>query len=283
MKIQENVNCIHNIQKSCLEIVIIIDRICRKHSINYSLCGGSVIGAHLFNGFVPWDDDIDLMMTRENYDKFLKVFYKEAPDRYRLLNYEMLKTAIVPTLFSRIEDMDTEVVEKIAGKVRSGHVFVDITVMDCVRSKFCHKIISLYGGYVYTKLYRHNGMIPGTRWKRILFKLVNPNLKEEKTLRCYRRYEKLCRIANNNNNVYYAELLSAAYSDLLYKREIFDEYTDVVFENYKLMIVKDYIEYLHMRYGDREFTKDMPENQRFNTHIVSFSSKSDNDVNGPKE
>ena len=45
---------------------------------------------------------------------------------------------------------------------------------------------------------------------------------------------------------------------------------DVDFEDTKLMVVKDYMDYLHMRYGDREFTRDVPPNQRFNSHIIDF-------------
>ncbi|MBQ4417898.1 MAG: LicD family protein, partial [Butyrivibrio sp.] len=53
------------IRHRCLAIAKDIDRVCTKYGIRYSLCGGSVIGAHLYRGFIPWDDDIDLMMTRE--------------------------------------------------------------------------------------------------------------------------------------------------------------------------------------------------------------------------
>lgn len=55
---------IRNIQIKCIEILNIVDQICRKHHIQYSLCGESVVGAHLYQGCLPWDDDVDLMMTR---------------------------------------------------------------------------------------------------------------------------------------------------------------------------------------------------------------------------
>ena len=64
---------IRGIQKKCIQILDIVDEICRKHQIKYSLCGGSVVGAHLYQGCLPWDDDVDLMMTRENYNKFLSI------------------------------------------------------------------------------------------------------------------------------------------------------------------------------------------------------------------
>ena len=75
------------LQLKCLEIFDIVDGICRKYDIKYSLCGGSVVGAHLYHGFLPWDDDIDLMMTREHYNRFLQLAEKELPKGYSILNY----------------------------------------------------------------------------------------------------------------------------------------------------------------------------------------------------
>lgn len=260
------------VQQSCIGIVKEIDKICRKNGICYSLCGGSVIGAHLFQGFIPWDDDIDLMMTRKNYDLFVEVFSKVASKQFHLLNYKVDQCAAVPALFSRVEDLSTEVTEEIAGNIRKGHVFVDITVMDNITSKFMHKVAYLYGSYTYTKLYRHNGMTPGTGWKKVLFKILTGSVDEKKSLRIYEKFEDFCRKSKERNTEYCAELMSAAYSNYIYKRHLFDDYIDIEFEDTKLMVVKDYMNYLHMRYGDREFTRDVPPNQRFNSHIIDFKN-----------
>ena len=80
-------NEVRKIQLKCLEILEIVDKICRKYGINYSLCGGSVVGAHLYGGCLPWDDDVDLMMTRENYNKFLSVVREELPEGFSVSNY----------------------------------------------------------------------------------------------------------------------------------------------------------------------------------------------------
>ena len=73
-----NQELLKRVQKDCLEIMIDIDKVCRENNIDYSLCGGSVIGAMLYNGFIPWDDDIDIMMTRKNYEKFLKLYISKT-------------------------------------------------------------------------------------------------------------------------------------------------------------------------------------------------------------
>ncbi len=58
----------------------IIDYICRKHGLGYWLCSGTLLGAVRHQGFIPWDDDLDICMIREDYEKFLQIAPKEFPD-----------------------------------------------------------------------------------------------------------------------------------------------------------------------------------------------------------
>lgn len=67
------------VQKILLGYLLEIDRICKKHEIKYFLAGGTLLGAIRHHGFIPWDDDADVMMLREDYEKFQKVAVKELP------------------------------------------------------------------------------------------------------------------------------------------------------------------------------------------------------------
>ena len=67
------------IQKMQLSYLLEVDKICRKHNIKYFLGGGTLLGAIRHKGFIPWDDDSDIMMLREDYEKFAKIAETELP------------------------------------------------------------------------------------------------------------------------------------------------------------------------------------------------------------
>lgn len=76
---------IEHLQQVILLIAKDVDKLCRENDIEYYLLGGSCIGAIRHKGFIPWDDDLDIIMTRENYDKFIKIASSKLnPDKYKI-------------------------------------------------------------------------------------------------------------------------------------------------------------------------------------------------------
>lgn len=83
-----NQQVLRKLQLKELEILKDFDTLCRKHDIPYFIFYGSGIGALRHGGFIPWDDDIDVMLLREDFEKFCCVAKKECSDRYYLLSAE---------------------------------------------------------------------------------------------------------------------------------------------------------------------------------------------------
>lgn len=73
-------------QHKMMELVIELDRICKKYQIPYFLYGGTLLGAIRHNGFIPWDDDLDICLLRKDYLRLMKVLPKELPDNMVLQN-----------------------------------------------------------------------------------------------------------------------------------------------------------------------------------------------------
>lgn len=67
-----------------VEMIKVVDEICKKHNLTYWIDSGTLLGAIRHDGFIPWDDDADLCMPREDYDKFLALVEKELPEHLAL-------------------------------------------------------------------------------------------------------------------------------------------------------------------------------------------------------
>lgn len=112
-----------------------IDRICRKYKIKYMLDAGTLLGAVRHKGFIPWDDDADVVFTRKNYEAFLKVARRELPPGLELLMPWDLRngegfydfTARILYKNSRTHE-DSPEMEFYGGKLN--HLWVDLFTLD---------------------------------------------------------------------------------------------------------------------------------------------------------
>lgn len=128
---------IEEVKKIELEILKHIDSFCKDNDIEYFINYGTLLGAVRHKGFIPWDDDIDIMMTRSNYDKFLKV-YKNQNSKYKVISLKNNKEYF--NNFIKIHDSDTVITyNNLRRKYNSG-IFIDIFPLDYFENK---KIINI--------------------------------------------------------------------------------------------------------------------------------------------
>lgn len=237
-------NEVRKIQLKCLEILRVVDQICRKNNIRYSLCGGSVVGAYLYGGCLPWDDDIDLMMTRENYDKFIECAKLELPEPYIMQNYLVSNEFTTP--FTKIINGKTTIVQQ-DGTI-SG-VFLDITVYDKIPYKKQRKIV-LKWKLLQIKLI---GKRKVKRFKDIVENSIVFFSQKNKRKNLSKFQRQVENWGKNQKHYFYAELFGAYCNTKLYNPHIFENYAEILFEGEKYMIVRDYVEYLENRYERTNF------------------------------
>ena len=125
-----NIN-LKELQKTQLEILIEFDRICRENNIIYRLHAGTLLGAIRHKGFIPWDDDIDVCMLRNDYEKFIKICVKELSKKYFLqipeTDFEYIHS------FARIRKNNTILLQDIYSEIDMHHgIFIDVFPMDNV-------------------------------------------------------------------------------------------------------------------------------------------------------
>ncbi len=75
---------LRNLQMSLLDLLLLLDGICKEHGLTYFLMGGSALGAVRHQGFIPWDDDVDIALYEDDYKKLVKILMETESDKYVL-------------------------------------------------------------------------------------------------------------------------------------------------------------------------------------------------------
>ena len=224
-----------------LEILDYIDTLCKKHNINYIINYGTLIGAVRHEGFIPWDDDIDLSMPREDYQRFINIFQKEK-SKYKLLSLETDKNYF--NNFIKITDSTTKIIDTRNTKTYESGVFIDIFPMDRFNDP---KVID-------------------TCYKLESFKLLS--FSKHKNI-VYKEIQKYSR----ENGQYMAFIPSKFREKEVFPVDTFKELILTEFEGRMLPVPKKYDQFLTQMYEDY-MTPPSKEMQEWYSHSIKAYHKS---------
>ncbi len=171
-------------QLRMLDMLRYIDAICRKHNIEYWLSSGTLLGAVRHGGFIPWDDDVDIEMMREDYERFVKVIKEDENPNYILQTHDSDPNYYWP--FGKLRDLHSEQEElniTYNQYYKYRGIFVDVFVMEYSSSYILSKLT--YGVYLYfvykivdSKMWRHKWIRSTTHGiYTCLIKIVYPLLR----------------------------------------------------------------------------------------------------------
>ncbi|MBD5408325.1 MAG: LicD family protein [Treponema sp.] len=246
--------------------LLFIDKLCSEQNIKYFIYYGSLIGAIRHHGMIPWDDDIDIVMPRNDYERFLDYFRKNDTGKYVIVSNNM--DTSVPYLISRISDKRYHL-EFIKGIQHEIGVFIDIYPLDGMgNSKFiadmhgriCYFLRKLF--YVKYGFYYPKGRVLKNTVLKLLKKLLNIHRKPvvqsllEKIAKS-KSFEK-SRFVN-------CPLWADGYITGNLPREYFDKIYRIKFEGIDVNIPAEYDKILTAIYG--KYMDLPPESERIMKHF----------------
>lgn len=277
---QEKMDLVH---KGILETVQVFTKICDENNLKYLMTGGTLIGAVRHQGFIPWDDDMDIFMPREDYEKFLEISKDVLPNYCQVRHYSKVKEKF-GYMIIKLENKKYEIIRKLYGKNTTFNLFVDIFPLDGfpkgkIRA-FFHKINLKYR-FQLVRLARLQMVDNEEGYKKYKGKLERiicfidkrfhiskhidikkMQFKFEKVLKKYSYAE--------NEKVFFAMGPYGMFREI-YPKELFEKTKMYKFENIELKGVIDYDRHLKQVYGD--YMQLPPKEKRVCTHIEDIKYK----------
>lgn len=257
-----------------LELMVLKDfiKICDENNLKYFIYGGSLLGAVRHKGFIPWDDDIDVIMFREDYERFKKIFLSKPNEKYELLSHELYDDYFF--LFAKIMLKGTKFEEWWVNQVSfSVGINIDIFVLDDVsdndincfiETKYCRtldRILTLssikledYPFIVQTFSNILHSVLKLLKIKPI--KIIN------KCLKILTKHKNTKRVCD----------MSALHHPQIYQRKDFENGIKIDFEDIKVNAPINSHNILEQIYGD--YMQLPPEEDRYNhiTQDLDFGS-----------
>ena len=233
-----------------------IDKIARENNISYTLMGGSLIGAIRHNGFIPWDDDMDIGMLYSDYMKFIDVL-KNLNHPWITFDYHESKD--YEEQFMKVYDKRTTLKEETNNRVKG--VFVDVFPIIPIGNTYKQaKRRFLYDNLLKMTRYNKSNNSHSSTLKMIIYKFVGIfYTKNGLTKKIQKRRKKLA----SKDLIYYSDP-DGNFKGIV-KKEMFDGFIYHKFEDKEFMIVKNYDKYLTHIFGD--YMKLPPENMRHPGHF----------------
>ena len=260
----QEVTDIREIQQMELGIMEYIHEVCQKIGVKYFLAYGSLIGAVRHKGFIPWDDDMDICMLREDYEKLQDYLITNPDERYEVMSYKNNLNYVYP--FMKVQDNHTYLLEEDVRIDSNMGIYVDIFPVDGYEddSVFKDKMTRLikkrqlscytFKGITNTKsllnsLIRYISVI--------IFYFTNTN-------KYIRGIDELAQSRKVDDYELVDYLIYKDMNKPVWKREWLKQTITGVFEGKEFMIPKNYHEILTSDYGD--YTQLPPVELRFSHH-----------------
>lgn len=248
-----------------LNILCKVDDFCKKNNLRYSLAGGTLLGAVRHQGFIPWDDDIDIMMPRNDYN-FLKLHFNDFCKTLR--SFDGIKTDLFECYFlwQKVEDMRTLMTENGIPHPCYG-INIDIFPIDGLPNNRCLQkyLVSIVGYlkhfFYLSWLQNNSGYSLKSKIKFLCAKVIG-----RKVITAV--IEKITTMYPFSESSFVGALTGRYGMKEIHSKNVFEEYEYINFENKKFMCISAYDIYLKQLYGN--YMKLPAENERETHSSIAF-------------
>ncbi len=258
---------IKEIQNIANDILKYIKTVCDDNGIKFYLAYGTALGAIRHKGFIPWDDDVDIFMERDEFDKFYS-FMEKDQSKYKLLYVNADKNYTLP--LPKVIDTTTEWTQTNVREFMPLGVYVDIFILDNipddkdVREKHFNildKKHKLWHFFQYKRNYTAKD--PITLLKRLIYKIVNPKIFAKQLDRIASKY-------NNDNTSYIGQMtfVTDPRNMQMFPREWFGDGVVVTFCDTEYLVPKEYDKFLTQCFGDYMTPPPVSERVSHHTYIA---------------
>lgn len=242
---------LRKLQLKELDTLVYFKEFCDKNNLLFYLCGGCCIGSLRTGGFIPWDDDIDILMPRDDYEKLYKLWDNDKHERFKLLRTD--EKIFTGNIFTTIVDTETTCV-----KANQAHldipfgIMMDIFPIDgCPKGKFKRTMQKLnamiYSLFLAQIVPENHGGIMALGSKFLLSIVKSPKAREKKWRNAERRMSKY----KISDCEYITELCEGVHSmQPEYPKEWFASVVYREFEGLQMPIPVGYDPYLKKAFGD---------------------------------
>ena len=234
-------------------------KVCKLLDLKYYAANGTVLGALKYGGFIPWDDDIDIAMPREDYDIFCEKAKEYLPDYIFVQNYKTDKN--FPLFYTKLRNSNTTFIETDVKHIDMNHgIYIDIFPLD----GFPDGLLSRKKLSIEFKILRAMQFCGFGNSNKMHHKLLRAFGCHRNTTRILSRMEKIVKKVKSNSNV------CCDYGDRQEKGcfswDVYGNGLLVNFEHLELIVPEKFDEYLTYKYGD--WRMDLPKEKQKTHHNV---------------